>query len=209
MTEQANRRPIPVRTSGWARHIAASLANTRITPNQISVASVVFAIIGAAAIVPEPVPCSLVFCALMIPLRLLCNMFDGMVAIECGKKSAVGTMYNEFPDRIADCVLIIALGYASGFPWLGWLGALLAAMTAYVRVFGGSVGLEQSFRGVMAKPHRMWVMVLGCISGAFEIASSGTRFSLVVAAVIIAAGSLITCITRTCAIAKGMKEAAQ
>jgi hypothetical protein len=36
-----------------------------------------------------------------------------MVAIEGGKKSSVGALYNEFPDRIADSLFIVALGYAS------------------------------------------------------------------------------------------------
>lgn len=50
---------------------------------------------------------------------------------------------NEFPDRIADTLPLVPLGYAAGLPWLGWLAALLAALTAYVRVFGGALGLAQ------------------------------------------------------------------
>ena len=53
-----------------------------------------------------------------------------MVAIEGGKKSSVGSLYNEFPDRIADSLFIVALGYAVGWPALGWFGALAAALTA-------------------------------------------------------------------------------
>lgn len=39
--------------------------------------------------------------------------------------------------------------------WLGWATALLAALTAYVRVFGGALGLAQDFAGIMAKQRRM------------------------------------------------------
>ena len=58
--------------------------------------------------------------------RLLCNLFDGMVAIEGGKKSANGDLYNDMPDRFADALFIIPVGYvAGGFGVeLGWLGAL-------------------------------------------------------------------------------------
>jgi phosphatidylglycerophosphate synthase len=81
-----------------------------------------------------------------------------MVAIEGGQQSAVGVLYNEIPDRVADSLLIVALGFAAGTPWLGWLGALAAAVTAYIRVLGGTCGLPQDFRGPLAKPHRMFVM---------------------------------------------------
>jgi phosphatidylglycerophosphate synthase len=143
----------------------------------------------------------LIFTALCVQLRLLCNLLDGMVAIEGGRQSATGSLYNEIPDRVADSLFIVALGYAIGLSWLGWLGALAAAVTAYIRVLGGSLGLTQDFRGPLAKPHRMAVITAGCLIGAIEIAYSGTQYALVIAAWIIAIGALLTCVTRTVAIA--------
>jgi hypothetical protein len=55
------------------------------------------------------------------------------------------------------------LGYAFGIPWLGWLTALLAVLTAYIRVFGGALGFAQDFRGPMAKQQRMAVFTAGCL----------------------------------------------
>jgi phosphatidylglycerophosphate synthase len=148
----------------------------------------------------------LIGCALAVQARLVCNLLDGMVAIEGGKKSALGALYNEFPDRIADSLLIVALGYAVGWPALGWLGALAAALTAYVRVFGGALGQPQDFRGPMAKQQRMAVLTAACVAGAAEWLFTGTHYVLIVAAVIIAAGSVVTCVTRTLAIAGKLKE---
>ena len=96
-------------------------------------------------------------------MRLVCNLLDGMVAIEGGRKSKVGAIYNEFPDRIADTLFLVPLGYAAGMPWLGWACALLAALTAYVRVFGGALGLAQDFSGVMAKQRRMAALTVGLV----------------------------------------------
>jgi len=70
-----------------------------------------------------------------------------MVAIEGGKSTATGALFNEIPDRIADPLLLVPLGYAAGYPWLGWLMALLAVLTAYVRVLGGGLGQPQDFGG--------------------------------------------------------------
>lgn len=79
-----------------------------------------------------------------------------MVAVEGGKGTPTGVPYDELPDRVADSLFLVALGYAAALPWLGWLGALLAALTACIRALGGALGQPQDFRGPMAKPHRMW-----------------------------------------------------
>ncbi len=204
--EETNRRPIAARDAGWARRLAAALARSAITPNQISVASVVFACIGAASLAGWSTWAGLLLCAICTQLRLVCNLIDGMVAMEGGKQSPLGKIYNEFPDRIADSLLIVALGYACGQPWLGWLGALLAALTAYVRVFGGALGFAQDFRGPLAKQQRMAVLTGACVAGAAETFWHGERYALFTAAVVIAAGSLLTCITRTRAIAKQLRD---
>ncbi len=169
-------------------------------------ASMLFALIGAALLVYYPNPAGLIGCALAIQARLVCNLLDGMVAVEYGKKSPLGRIYNEFTDRIADSVLIVALGYSIGFPSLGWFGALAAASTAYVRVFGGSLGLPQDFRGPMAKQHRMAAMTAGCLLGAVEQTLNGTLHALSAASVVIVIGSVATCITRTRAIANQLQR---
>jgi len=198
-----DRRPLASRDTAWARRIASLLARSSVTPNQISTVSIAFAALGAWALI-DARPLALVGAAICVQLRLLCNLIDGMVAIEGGKQSPVGALYNEFPDRIADSLFLVALGYACEVAWLGWLAALLAALTAYVRATGGALGLKQDFRGPMAKPHRMAVLTVACLAGAAEIYWNGTRYALLVAAIVIAAGSALTCVTRTRAIARAL-----
>ena len=202
----SNRRPIKVRSSAWAQKSARFLVRIPVSPNQISVASLFFAVIGSALLVCYPAPIGLLGCAAAIQGRLICNLLDGMVAIEGGQKSPLGQLYNEFPDRIADSLLLVALGYAIQLPFIGWLGALAAALTAYIRVFGGSLGLPQDFRGPMAKQHRMASMTVGCILAAIEQALTGTVYVLIGTAWIIALGSLATCLTRSHAIAIQLRQ---
>lgn len=197
----SNRRPIAARGSAWAQRVAARLAASAVTPNQISVASIAFAAAGAAALMLVPGIPGFVLCAACVQLRLVCNLLDGMVAIEGGKASAVGALYNEFPDRIADSLLIVAAGYAGGQAWLGWCGALFAALTAYVRVFGGALGQAQDFRGPLAKQQRMAVLTIGCLGTAVASAWQAQREVMLVTGAVIALGSLLTCVTRTRAIA--------
>ncbi|WP_160107222.1 CDP-alcohol phosphatidyltransferase family protein [Pseudomonas izuensis] len=202
-----NRRPIKARSAGWAKRITDLLVKRDISPNQISVASVFFALTGAIALNIDNGVIGSICCAVGIQLRLLCNLFDGMVAIEGGKQSDIGSLYNEFPDRIADSLLIVGLGYAVAQPDLGWFAALAAALTAYVRVFGGSIGLKQSFMGPMAKQHRMALMTAGLLLNAIEAHVYGTHYLLLLTLLIIAIGSAATCVTRTLAIARQLKEA--
>ena len=204
---QVNRRPLKSRSSRWAQRLAAGLAATAVTPNQISTLSMVFAAAGAGALLELAPPWGPLACALGIQLRLVCNLLDGMVAMEGGKKSSVGGLYNEVPDRVADSLFIVAAGYAVGVPWLGWCGALFAALTAYIRVLGGALGLPQDFRGPMAKQHRMAVLTAACLVGAAEGALRGSHYALLAAEWLVMVGSLLTCGTRLRAIGRALRAA--
>lgn len=208
-TDPSDRRPLATRQAGWAQRLAAALAKSSITPDQISALSVLFAAAGAALLAWWPTWLGLLDAAVCVQLRLACNLLDGMVAVEGGKGSPLGKLWNEFPDRIADAVLLVALGFACGAVWLGWLAALLAIATAYVRAFGGSLGFAQDFRGPLAKPQRMAVLTVACVIAAGLTAAQridAARWTLWLAAAVIAAGSLLTCARRTLGIARQLRQ---
>lgn len=203
-----NRRPINSRNNKQIQRFAAYLARRNFpTPNQISGLSVVFAFLGAFCLWLFSYHVGfLLLCALFVQLRLMCNLLDGMVAVEGGKKTAIGDIFNEFPDRIADTVLLVTLGYAAGIDWFGWFAALLAAFTAYIRVFGGSLGFEQKFLGPMAKQHRMAVLTASCLFTVIERTLWNTSYCLLFGLSIIIVGTAITCIVRTLDIVKQLEQ---
>ena len=101
-----------------------------------------------------------------IQLRLIANLLDGMVAVEGGRASATGPLYNEVPDRLSDPLLLIAAGYAvHSDPIAGLAAASMALLVAYIRAIAASVGAGQIFLGPMAKPHRMALLTLVCSLG--------------------------------------------
>lgn len=138
--------------------------------------------------------------AVGIQLRLLCNMLDGMVAIEGGFRTKSGEIYNELPDRFADAMLLVGAGYSSSAEWmheLGWAAAVLAVITAYVRALGVAAGASQHFVGPMAKPHRMATLTIACIAEMIA-AFLGSAWPVIrLALILIAVGSLLT-IARRC-----------
>ena len=188
MTEtKANRRPLKSRTTGWARVAARTVLATGLSANAVSFVGILVALGGAAAfLLADRNQWWLLAAAVGIQLRLLANMLDGLVAVEGARGSPTGAIWNEFPDRVEDSVLLIAAGYATPYPWLGWLAALLAAVCAYVRLLGGTLGRPQDFGGPMAKPHRMAALTLGALAA---IAWAPT---LPAALAIIAAGTVLT-----------------
>jgi len=199
------RRPLASRSTRWAGFLSTAAVRAGFTADGISILSLVFSAAGAAALLTLAAPWNLAAGAACVQLRLLCNLLDGMVAIEGGRKSKVGVLYNEVPDRVADSLFLVALGYTIGIPWLGWLGALAAAVTAYIRVLGGTFGLAQDFRGPLAKQHRMAVMTAGCLLGVVEFLWRGSQYAIEAAAWIIAIGAIVTCGTRIHAIAQQLK----
>jgi phosphatidylglycerophosphate synthase len=200
---EAARRPLKTRKAGWAHAIASWLAGTSVTPNQISVASTVAALTAGASLFlsarahTTALQASLsVAAAICIQLRLLCNLLDGMVAIEGGRKTKTGEVFNDFPDRIADLFIIVGAGYAiPDLPHgaeLGWAAALLSVLTAYVRMLGGSMGLTQSFLGPMAKPHRMALLTVACLAQAVETLAGAPVRVMPAALAVIVVGCVVT-----------------
>src|SRR6185295_2950030 len=92
------RRPLTSRDTAWARAAATFLVKTGASPNGISTVGGVFGILAGAAFAATRWTSGAwwpyVVAAAFIQLRLLCNLLDGMVAIEGGKRSAVGELFN-------------------------------------------------------------------------------------------------------------------
>jgi phosphatidylglycerophosphate synthase len=210
------RRPLATRQARWAHQLAAWVAGTGVSPNQISVLSLFFAagsgaaLLGAPQFNPSQRGLLFFLAAAGIQLRLLCNMLDGMVAVECAQRSKTGEVFNDLPDRLADSMILVCLGYAVGtLPHaveLGWLAGLLATMTAYVRLLGGTCGAGQSFMGPMAKQHRM-ALTTAALLGAAALGPWGLAERLLYGAlVVLCVGTLLTVVRRTRRVLKVLEE---
>ncbi|MCQ1957758.1 CDP-alcohol phosphatidyltransferase family protein [Arthrobacter sp. zg-Y826] len=224
MSHGTDRREIPQRSSQWAAKSADILAAAKLTPNQISVGSVVFAAVGAAALIWSAHTDDAIIRAVLlaaaaacIPLRLLLNMLDGMLAVEKGMSSPVGDIYNELPDRISDVLFLGAAGIATAGlvtadrvdfgVTLGFLAAILAVLTAYIRCLGASLGTGNFFDGPLAKPHRMWLLMIGVLVGIAEPWLPWAEgWALFGTLALIALGSLLTCARRLRRVSAALRD---
>lgn len=163
------RRPVKARGLAVMHDTAARLASVGATPNAVSVASVVFSVAAGALLYStsrlEPggaaERAALVAAAALIALRLLANLLDGLIAVEGGKRTPMGGVFNELPDRLSDAFILIGFGYAAGGDAvLGFTAGIVAILIAYVRELGHGLGARHHFVGPMAKQNRMTLVIL-------------------------------------------------
>lgn len=216
-----DRRPLASRSWPVMQRTAAALARVGVSPNAISLAGMCFGIasgvslattglVGQSELVSiTPLQRVLFACAAACAqLRLVCNLLDGMVAVEGGRASPVGELYNELPDRVSDAATLVGAGYAlSGSPEAGFVAAIFAVLSAYVRAVGKGAGQGSDFSGLMSKPKRMAVMTAACVVAAVLPGSWTARIAVHALGVrleflglvlcVIAIGSALTCVGRT------------
>jgi phosphatidylglycerophosphate synthase len=165
------RRPIASRERALSKRVASWLAARHVSPNAISLAGMLAGIAAGAAFAATMFDgwqiVGFLAAALLMQLRLLANMLDGMVAVQTARASPIGELFNEVPDRVSDAAILIGAGYAVGSsPELGYLAACVALFVAYVRAEGKVAGAHQEFCGPMAKQHRMFTLTFACLYAA-------------------------------------------
>jgi len=207
----ADRRPIAFRDTRFAQSMAIWLTDAGVTPNGLSKTSLVFAVLAGAVFWAGAATGGaggallLVLGAAAVQLRLLCNLFDGMVAVEGGRAAPDGAFWNELPDRASDVVIFAGAGLATDSLALGLAAAAMAVLTAYVREFGRAEGAPTDFSGPMAKAHRMAAITLGAVVGAIQLAWTGSLVLFAAALWIVALGTLFTALRRAARLLDWMK----
>lgn len=198
MSDTSDRRPLASRQSFWARGLTRWLVKRAITPNQISALSMVAAALaGLCFAFASAYWLGLILAALFCQLRLLCNLFDGLVAVEGGKGAPDGPWWNEAPDRVSDLFILTGFGLAAGAPTLGLLAAALAIFTAYIRELGRANGLGNDFAGPFAKQHRMAAVTLAALLQAGAMIAGKDWPLLYIALCVILLGTAATVIRRS------------
>ena len=214
--QPSERRPIAARRWPIWQQTAKVLARRGVSPNGISLAGMGCGLAAGAAFVATAYAGGwerLVWLAgaALIQLRLLANLLDGMVAIESGRASPVGELYNEVPDRVSDMATLIGAGYAvGGNPVLGYLATCAALLTAYVRAMGKATGAPQEYCGPMAKQQRMALVTCVALYGGLTPAGwqpiLGGRGLIAAGLLVVALGSLLTALRRLVRIAANLRR---
>ena len=196
-----DRRPSKLRSLLVTVSLAKLLAGRGIGPNLISLTGLCCAVGGFISLwgAARGWPGGWFFvliAAVLVLVRLLCNVLDGLLAIEFDRREKAGDIYNEIPDRLADTLFLVGAGYLAGSLALGWIAAVLAVFTAYVRTFGASLGQSQDYGGPCAKPQRMVILTVGLMATVMAHFAKATVNVPEITLWVIVVGTAITALLR-------------
>lgn len=179
--EPATNGPVPLQRRDWRLALAARLRAHGATPNGISLFAIGLSALAGLSFFfalrdpPHYGAVLLLFAALCLVGRLLCNRLDGLLARRGGMVGKAGEVYSDAPDRLADALVFLGVGYGLT-PWLawasdlGWAASLLAVGTAYVRVLGMACGLREHDEGPMPRRTRMIATAVAAALAAIGLA---------------------------------------
>lgn len=211
-----NRRDVASRGKQIFHLLSKKLIQLGLTPNMVSVASTLFALLAAFGLYMagnNNVLLGFILALVGIQMRLVCNLIDGLMAVEGGLSSPAGELYNDVPDRFSDWFIILSLGFVAikqyDHAWIiCWTASIFAILTAYIRVLGASMGAGHNFNGPMAKQHRMAVINIGILLSLLEFYFLNEYFgiSVLFVALVVAIGSLTTCFKRLVWIARQLNK---
>ncbi|CAN7388608.1 CDP-alcohol phosphatidyltransferase family protein [Pseudoduganella sp. LjRoot289] len=133
-----------------------ALVRCRVTPNQITLATMLLSLAYGAALAWQPERMALwAGLPALLLLRMALNAIDGMLANATGQKTRLGTLLNEICDQVSDAALYLPVTLAGAIHAplvvLAVVGALLAE---FAGVLALSVGAARRFDGPMGKSDR-------------------------------------------------------
>lgn len=170
--------------------IGRGLVRSGVSADAVTLAGVVFAILGGAGIwMGRDGELWLLLVPIAALLRTAANALDGWIAQETGTGRPVGEVLNETADRVADVAMFLPVVIIDGVPTFLAAGALSAMLVAsFVGIAIKAAGGRRVYSGVMGKPDRM--VVLGAAAIAAIFLDPGTVFT--VALWLILAGCVAT-----------------
>ncbi|MGK0358420.1 MAG: phosphatidylglycerophosphate synthase [Bradymonadia bacterium] len=156
--------------------VVAGLANTRVTPNQVTVVSMLVQLIAAALFIAVPGWLGLVLGVVAVELSYIFDCVDGQLARVTGRSSPVGGLFDFLMDELKAYVLVAALaarwylhdggGVLALFVGLGTLVVVASAiaLTKFTRTaeYAEATGTAQVQNGTSAGQRKgpLWPIMM-------------------------------------------------
>jgi phosphatidylglycerophosphate synthase len=151
----------------FSRPLASLLARTPVTPNQVSVFSVLVAALGAALLLINQT----LLAAVAIQASSIIDGVDGDLARRKGMSSRFGAIFDAILDRYADAVIILGMAIWAEqhedrpapllVAFAALMGALLVSYSRARTEASAGLRLSDQFLGIMSRDVRMLVLALG------------------------------------------------
>ena len=173
--------------------IVTSLHKLKISPNLLSVFGLILGIIAAVFIALD----DLILAALFLVIGAIADLFDGSLARKFNKETNFGAFLDSVIDRVQELSIFIGATYLliskENYEWaiLPVLTLGLSFLVSYSRARGEGLGIQTKDSGIVTRPERLLILIIGLITDQF-----------IIAMVIVSLTSLISFIQRVRAISK-------
>ena len=173
--------------------IVTFLHKLKISPNLLSVFGLILGIIAAVFIALD----DLILAALFLIIGAIADLFDGSLARKFNKETDFGAFLDSVIDRVQELSIFIGATYLliskENYEWaiLPVLTLGLSFLVSYSRARGEGLGIQTKDSGIVTRPERLLILIIGLITNQF-----------IIAMMIISLTSLISFIQRVRAISK-------
>ena len=173
--------------------IVTFLHKLKISPNLLSVFGLILGIIAAVFIALD----DLILAALFLVIGAIADLFDGSLARKFNKETNFGAFLDSVIDRLQELSIFIGATYLliskENYEWaiLPVLTLGLSFLVSYSRARGEGLGIQTKDSGIVTRPERLLILIIGLITNQF-----------IIAMMIVSLTSLISFIQRVRAISK-------
>ncbi len=173
--------------------IVTFLHKLKISPNLLSVFGLILGIIAAVFIALD----DLILAALFLIIGAIADLFDGSLARKFNKETNFGAFLDSVIDRVQELSIFIGATYLliskENYEWaiLPVLTLGLSFLVSYSRARGEGLGIQTKDSGIVTRPERLLILIIGLITNQF-----------IIAMMIVSLTSLISFIQRVRAISK-------
>ena len=165
----------------------------KISPNLLSIFGLILGIIAAVFIGLN----NLILAAVFLAVGAVADLFDGSLARKFGQETVFGAFLDSIIDRIQELGIFIGATYLliskGNYDWaiLPIVALGLSFLVSYSRARGEGLGIQTKDNGIVTRPERLLILIVGLITNQF-----------IIAMIIVSLTSLISFIQRVRAISK-------
>ncbi len=133
-----------------------------ISPDVVSIASLICAFIAGLCFYYSPVARGLVLLAgIFVVLNSVLDALDGAVARKSNKATARGDFLDHVIDRYSDVFIICSIFFAGYVPWQIGVAAIVGVLlTSYLGTQAQALSLGRYYGGIMGRADRLVVIIL-------------------------------------------------
>ncbi len=156
------------RSRAIAEPIASAAERAGITPNQLSVLSLLFAASSAVFYyLSSSRGILLHLAAVMVFLTALTDMADGALARKTGSADRKGDFLDHVIDRYADVLMLTGIVFAGYVPWqIGFLAVIGVLLTSYIGTQAQAINFVRYYGGMVGRADRLMMVIVATIANA-------------------------------------------